>query len=308
MAVRSLQHICLAVPDAARGAAFYEDFGLDAADRGDRMVMRCAGRDQDQVVLVEEARRRLHHICLGTDAAGLAALQSRLEAEGVELLDAPGEAAGEGLWLRDPDGVLVNLRAAEAAPWAGSDAWRINQPGHVERQGARGNPPRDLTIKPRRMGHMLSFTTNIDAKVDFYTRLLGMGLADRAGDLVAFLYCPAAFGGSDHHVLAFLAGERPGFHHASFEVGSVDEVGLGGCRMIAKGHRNGWGLGRHAIGSNFFHYIRDPWNGMAEYFCDIDHIPAGMDWQAKNWPLEDSLYVWGPDVPEEFPLNFEEEA
>ena len=76
MTVYSLQHLCLAVPDPALGARFYEDFGLEAEDRGDRMALRCAGRDQDQIVLVEGARRQLHHICLGTDEAGLEALKS----------------------------------------------------------------------------------------------------------------------------------------------------------------------------------------------------------------------------------------
>jgi len=306
MAAHSLQHVCLTVPDAARGREFYIDFGLDAEDRGDHLAMRCAGRNQDQIVFVEGAHRQLRHICLGTDAAGLASTLTALEANGTPILDAPTQAGGDGLWFRDPDGVLVNLRIGEAAPWESAKEWRINQPGHIERLGTRGFPPRDTTIKPHRLGHMLSFTSNMDQKIDFYTRVLGMDLADRAGDLVVFLYCPAAPSGSDHHILAFLSGDRPGFHHASFEVASVDEVGLGGCQMIAKGHRNGWGLGRHVIGSNFFHYIRDPWNGLAEYFCDIDYIPSDKVWKAKDWPLEDSLYVWGPDMPEDFPVNFEE--
>jgi len=305
MAVKSLQHFCLAVPDPALGGRFYEDFGLEAEDRGDRLALRCAGRDQNQIVLVEGARRQMHHISLGTDTAGLETLKKALEANGTELLDPPALAPGEGLWFRDPEGVLINLSVAESAPWADAPEWRINNPGHVERRGTRGFPARDTVVKPRRLGHLLSFTTDIEAKIEFYTRVLGMKLSDRAQDMVAFLHVP---GGSDHHVLAFLAAERLGFHHASFEVANVDEVGLGGCQMIAKGHRNGWGLGRHVIGSNFFHYIRDPWNGLAEYFCDIDYIPADIAWQPKDWPLEDSLYVWGPDVPEDFPANFEESA
>ena len=51
-----------------------------------------------------------------------------------------------------------------------------------------------------------------------------------------------------------------------------DEVGVGGCRMIEKGHVQGWGFGRHAIGSNFFHYVRDPWGSYVEYYSDIDYI------------------------------------
>ena len=74
---------------------------------------------------------------------------------------------------------------------------------------------------------------------------------------------------------------------------------------MEKGYGNGWGFGRHVIGSNFFHYIRDPWNSMAEYFCDIDVIPGDHPWQATNYPPEDSLFVWGPPVPEAFGVNFE---
>ncbi|MBT4425450.1 MAG: metapyrocatechase [Rhodospirillaceae bacterium] len=302
MAVQSLQHYCLAVPDPALGVKFYEDFGLEGKARSDHVALRCAGRDQDQVLLVEGSRRQLHHLCFATPAGELAALQQALEADGSELLDPPAAAAADGLWFHDPEGVLINVRAGEAAPWAEAPEWHINSPGHYTRQGERGYPPRDLVIKPRRLGHVLTFTTDFQRQVDFYTRVLGLRLSDQSEGMVAFLHCQ---GGSDHHVLAFLAGDRPGFHHASFEVANIDEVGLGGRQMIAKGYRDGWGFGRHVIGSNFFHYIRDPWNGLAEYFCDIDHIPADMDWEAKNWPLEDSLYVWGPDVPADFPINFE---
>ena len=78
-------------------------------------------------------------------------------------------------------------------------------------------------------------------------------------------------------------------------------------RMADKGYTKGWGFGRHVLGSNFFHYLRDPWNSMAEYFCDIDQIPADGSWQAGTHGPEDSLYLWGPAVPEDFPRNFEAE-
>jgi catechol 2,3-dioxygenase len=83
---------------------------------------------------------------------------------------------------------------------------------------------------------------------------------------------------------------------------------MGACNLIAKGYRNGWGFGRHVIGSNFFHYIRDPWGSMVEYFSDLDVIPGDKPWEARNWPLEDSLFVWGPAVPDDFGRNFEDPA
>ena len=88
-------------------------------------------------------------------------------------------------------------------------------------------------------------------------------------------------------------------------VANIDEIGMGACRMIDKGYRNGWGFGRHVIGSNFFHYLRDPWGSLVEYFCDIDYIPDGFDWKPKDYPAADSLYAWGPSVPDDFGVNFE---
>lgn len=303
MSIRSLQHFALAVPDPAKGRDFYTDFGLEGREDGKRVVMRCHGRAQDQVVLVEGPKRRMHHLCFGAPASKLDEIKKRIEASGTKLVDPPAAVAGEGLWLLDPDGVLVNIKAADAAPWATAPEWKLNTPGHFTRLGKRAAPARDHKVRPRRLGHVLRFTPNLNKMVDFYTKVLGLRLSDRAQDIVAFLHCE---GGSDHHVIAFLTSDRPGFHHASFEVANLDEIGMGAGNLLAKGYRNGWGLGRHVIGSNFFHYIRDPWNGMAEYFTDIDYIPGDQAWEAKNWPPEDSLFVWGPAVPEDFGANFED--
>jgi catechol 2,3-dioxygenase-like lactoylglutathione lyase family enzyme len=303
MTVRSLQHVALAVPDPAVGRKFYTDFGLEGREDGNRVAMRCHGRDQDQVVLVEGPKKRLHHLCFGASAKGLAEAKARLEKNGTRLLDPPNEAPGDGLWFRDPDGTLVNIRVAEPAPWLGGDELKFNYPGRIHRAGIAGHPKRGLTVRPRRLSHVLCFTPNIDRQIDFYTRVAGLKLSDRAQSIVAFLR--SGEGASDHHTLAFALCDRPGFHHASFEVGSIDELGIGACQLLDKGYRDGWGFGRHVIGSNFFHYIRDPWNSLAEYSCDIDHVPADQDWKPTNYPPEDSLYVWGPKVPEDFVVNFE---
>ena len=199
MSIRSLQHVALAVPDPAVGLKFYTDFGLDGRAAGNRVVMRCHGRDQDQVILVEGPKRTMHHIGFGTTADGLAGIKQRLEANRTRLVDPPNEAPGDGIWFRDPDGLLVNVKVAEAAPWADAPEWRINTPGHFSRLGKRAAPARDLKVRPRRLGHALRFSPNLNRQVDFYTRVLGMRLSDRAQDIVAFMHCE---GGGDHHVIA----------------------------------------------------------------------------------------------------------
>ncbi|MFI4961276.1 MAG: VOC family protein, partial [Hyphomicrobiales bacterium] len=157
-------------------------------------------------------------------------------------------------------------------------------------------------VRPRRLSHVLTFTRDVDASIKFYERTLGLRLSDRSADLVAFMY---GIHGSDHHLLALVKSSAPGFHHCSWDVASVNDIGLGAMRMHDKGYSKGWGLGRHVLGSNYFHYVRDPWGSFAEYSCDIDYIPKEDRWPAADHKPEDSFYLWGPDVPPEFTINYE---
>ena len=157
-------------------------------------------------------------------------------------------------------------------------------------------------IRPLHLSHVLLFCADVDAALAFYTEVLGLRLSDRSGSVIAFLHSPH---GSDHHLLALAASHGPGLHHSSWCVPSVDAVGSGARQMAEAGYAQGWGVGRHVLGSNFFRYVRDPWGSFAEYSCDIDFVEAGAVWPAADHPPEDSLYVWGPDVPADFVTNHE---
>lgn len=111
--------------------------------------------------------------------------------------------------------------------------------------------------------------------------------------------------GSDHHLIAFAKSSAPGLHHCSWDVPSVNDVGLGAMQMADKGFSAGWGLGRHVLGSNYFHYVRDPWGSYCEYSSDIDYIPVTCNWDASDHPPEDSFYLWGPEPPKDFVTNYE---
>lgn len=299
--IRSFRHVALSVPDVARGRDFYQDFGLEAHDRGGSVAMRCAGRDQDQIVLLEGSQPALHHRSYAVDE--LAGTQRRLEAAGVRLEDPPWPGAADGLWLRDPTGYLVHLGAAAAAPSATDDALPWNTPGHFARLGVRGCPSPELPTRPRRLGHVIVFSPDPDALAAFYVQQLGMVLSDRVGD--GFAVFLRTQGDSDHHVLGILRNDAPGLHHASFEVGSLDEMQLGALRMRDRGHRHVWGLGRHVVGSNYFQYFRDPWGSMAEYFVDIDFIRASDDWEPRDWG-KDGMFLWSSDgpPPDDFAHNY----
>jgi catechol 2,3-dioxygenase-like lactoylglutathione lyase family enzyme len=301
MAVRSFLHYALEVPDQAAGQKYYQDFGLvDATGGSDAVRLRLAGGERDSVRLYAGPRKRLHHLCYGATGEDFAGLGRAMERAGGRQVDPPRGVPDGGIWLRDPDDNLVNVRE-EALPDPPAEAPpALNGPGYVSRRAVRGAPSRDMTVRPRRLGHALLFTPDVDRQVDFYTRVLGMKLSDRSGTLIAFLRS-----NTDHHTLALLASPGPGFHHGSFQVGSVDEIAMGAVRMIDRGWQPGWGLGRHVIGSNYFYYIRDPWGSLAEYYFDLDYIPEDCAWEPRDFPAQDSLYIWGPPVPADFGENRE---
>jgi catechol 2,3-dioxygenase len=146
------------------------------------------------------------------------------------------------------------------------------------------------------------FTRDISTAIKFYGKVLGLRLSDRSGDRIAFMH---GIHGSDHHIIAFVKSEGPGLHHLSWDVPSIDQIGLGAMHMADRGFAAGWGLGRHALGLNYFHYVRDPWGSYAEYSCDIEYIPVGHDWKATDHLHEDSVYAWGPVPPADFAFNHE---
>ncbi|HTO81530.1 MAG TPA: VOC family protein [Methylomirabilota bacterium] len=299
MAVKGLIHYALEVPDPAKGAAFYRDFGLAAADGGGAALRLEAGRGAGALLLYAGPTKRLHHVAFAAPGENFAAVRAALKRAGVPEIEPPKEAPQTGIWLRDPDENLVNIRQEAPVAIAAEAALAYNGPGNAPRQGARGMPTFERAL-PRRLGHVLFFTPDPQAAERFYTGVLGFKVSDRVPGLLSFLRCS-----TDHHNLAFAKSSHRGFHHASYEVGSFDEVGMGGMWMRAQGWEPAWGMGRHAIGSNVFYYIRDPWGSFAEYFHDIDCIPEDAAWEPRDWEAKYALYCWGPDVPPDFIENKE---
>ena len=308
MAVLGALSITLEVPDLGEGLKFYTDAGLEAASDGDVARLRCPGQDRDSVILIGGApRKRLHHVALRAD--GLDDIAARVPAAGGAVVSAPEGFEDNGLWVRDPHGMLIHLSERLADPeLAAAPAFEINGPGRLVRKRRSAMLPGAAyaAARPLRLGHILVFSPDVLKSVDFATEALGMGLADRAQDVIAFC---CARKDSDHHVLAFAKSPGVGFHHASFQVCDPDEVGRGGRALIEKTKEaalhGDWGFGRHTIGSNFFHYIQDPWGSWFEYYSDMDHIDDYSLWVPTNYGMEDSLANWGPPPPGDFVHNYE---
>lgn len=297
MRINGLLHCGLQVPSLEVGAQFYKDFGMEVTQSGDALVARCQGRAQDQTVLTEGPTKRLHHVAFAVDPGSLGKWQTHLEGQGIAIADGPTELPAGGLWFRDMDENLVQLRDQELAKWREFPREQFNLGDQVTRVDDARWLRADAPARPRRMGHMLIFVRDLAAAETFYSGALGLRCSDRAVGKATFMNC----GPGDHHIFGFINSTHPGLHHTSFEVANFDQIGMGAQQMGEAGHSTGWGLGRHTLGSNLFHYIRDPWGSWIEYFSDIDVITE--DWQARDWTAPPA--VWCPMMPGEFLHNVE---
>jgi catechol 2,3-dioxygenase-like lactoylglutathione lyase family enzyme len=300
LGIHSIGEFVLAVPRLAEAERFYRSFGLDVGSADGLLELRTEGDGYRWGRVMEGPRKAIHHIAFHCFAEDLDGFKRHIESEGVQVLSPPPGFASNGLWFRDQDGMTVEIR-----PGVKTSPDRKTPADYEPTEAGKRNAPyrrKAQATRPRRLSHILRFTTDVSRAVAFYGRVLGLRLSDRSGDLVAFMH---GIHGSDHHLMAFAKSEAPGLHHLSWDVPSIDAVGLGAMTMADKGYKQGWGTGRHVLGSNYFHYIRDPWGSFCEYSCDIDFVPASMDWEGIDHPAEDSFYLWGPDVPPEFLLNTE---
>lgn len=300
LGVHSLDHFHLKVPDLDAAKTFYGEFGLDVREKGALLSLYTDGHAHQWGTIGEDSRKKFSYISFGVFEEDFPAFAQRLQNMGVKRLDPPAGYDSNGLWFHDHDGNLVEIKVAEkSSPNEKSHFTAISSAAN-----ARGAPfssalPR---TRPRRLSHVLLFTTDVPGAIAFYSNVLGMRLSDRSGDVIAFMH---GIHGSDHHMIAFAKSSAPGHHHFSWDVGSVDEIGMGAMHMADKGYTKGWGFGRHVLGSNFFHYVQDPWGSFSEYAADMDYVPPDADWPSADHPASDAMYAWGPNVPDDFVHNYE---
>ncbi|WP_077037307.1 VOC family protein [Pelomonas sp. KK5] len=299
-AVHSVDEFVFSVPDLAQARHFYKSFGLDVRDDGNGLALHTDGHPHRWARIVAGPAKRLLWLSLGIHAADLARFRARLAERGIPPIDPPAQADADGLWIEGPDRLPLQLRVADkCSPSRAAPREFPPANGNAGRSPGRSKAP---AVRPLYLSHILMFSADVDAAVQFYAEILGLRVSDRSGSTIAFLHTPH---GSDHHLVALARSGGPGLHHSSWCVPSLDAVGLGMEQMARAGYERGWGVGRHVLGSNYFRYVRDPWGSYAEYSFDIDFVEAGKTWPSADHPGEDSLYVWGPAVPEDFVQNHE---
>ncbi|PBC04264.1 VOC family protein [Mesorhizobium sp. WSM3860] len=303
LGVHSMDSFNMVVPNLQQAKDFYGTFGMDVREEGNSLGLYTFGHAHRRGSLSEGASKKLSYLSFGVFDDDFEGFRKHVEGQGVKLIDPPAGLGSNGFWFRDHDGVLVEIRVAEkTSPNSKSETNNLSVPANQRGASLRSQA---RTARPRRLAHLLIFTRDVDQAVIFYARTLGLRLSDRSGDGIALMH---GIHGSDHHLIAFVKSDGPGLHHCSWDVGSIEEIGLGAMQVADKGFSKGWGLGRHVLGSNFFHYVRDPWGSYSEYSSDIDYVSADHDWDAGDHAAEDAFYIWGPTPPDDFTVNYENSA
>jgi len=261
-------------------------------NNGECQTFGSQGRDQDEVVISEGSKKRLHHVSFSVDPTRIEDFEGLLNNKHIDFQKhAPSGGCNGGIWFQDPWGIWLNLvpRLA-AAPREVKRDFPSNEFGEKNRIGIAAFEKLDNSGLPRRLGHIVMFVPDWEKAEKFYTDILGLRVTERAPGRISFFNAP--FGACwDHHCFAILANPAPGIQHSGFEMASIDQVGFCAQRMRRNGYGDGFGPGRQALGSNYFSYIRDPWGSHTEVFADIDQLDA--NWETKDW--DELPKVWGPE-------------
>lgn len=289
MALHRLTSISLGVPDVDASRRFFHDFGLD----GDGLLHTRDGGAQ--VELLATPTRSLRRLGVGTDDLDdLGRIAARVQTTG---LGAVVEATEDRLVLAEPvTGLLVEITQADRYA-ARPSRQSVNGPGSSHRLDV---PAASIlatdAVCPSNLTHVVYGTPDQPTTLAFFTEVVGFEISDQLPGIIAFTRC-----GEVHHNLAIQAAPVAFPHHIAFEVDDVDDVVRGGQAMVdIDPHRHMWGVGRHAIGSNWFWYLRDPSGVFVEYAADIDRISAQDLYRPKEWEGHEALYSFGPTVPAEF--------
>jgi 2-polyprenyl-6-methoxyphenol hydroxylase-like FAD-dependent oxidoreductase len=302
IAVHSVHRFVYTVPDLKVARQFYEAFGLDVREIASRLDLYTFGNTHCWASLFQApGPKKLQYIAYGIFAEDEPTFRERITRSGQGIAPHALAVHTGGLWLRDPDGIATQLVVADKCSPSKAFTPAVEAP-RVPGKGVVAGRSKVKQVRPTHLSHVLRYSPDVLAMIQFNTEQLGLRLSDKSMDIVAFMHTPH---GSDHHLVAYAKSHAPGLHHSSWDVSSIDDIGNGAEQMRVAGYTKHWGLGRHVLGSNYFNYVADPWGSWCEYSYGIDFVPPTHDWIAGDHHPEDSMYQWGPAFMPEFIDNLE---
>jgi catechol 2,3-dioxygenase-like lactoylglutathione lyase family enzyme len=156
-----LDHVAIAVPDAARSVAFYSRiFGADVLkdNNGPRRYFRI-GKAYIAIAPPGQGQEpgRVDHICAGIGGFESAKLKSDLDQLGI-----PSREVAVGLYVTDPDGIQVQL-------WTQNSWSQLGRTAAAEAVGAKEEP----AFRPAGLDHILLRVSDMEKSAAFYQKLFG---------------------------------------------------------------------------------------------------------------------------------------
>lgn len=273
MGLTSLLDLELAVPAPTELEQFWVARGMQVTAPG---VLGTTDRPS-QLRLREGAYRHVSTMRVACETErDLDAIASRLDALGI------ASARGDGT-LRAADPVLdhdVIVELTGAAAITPPTPREPNRPGSSSRIDRRSRACLDqLPQAPRRVGHVVFGTTDVEASRAFYVDGLGFKVSDSFGSFAYFIRCS-----NDHHNMLLAPSRVPVMNHYALEMDDADAIGLAGSKIVAeRPDCSVTGLGRHVVGANMFWYLLDPAGGMFELYADMDQIHDDDAWAAEQF-------------------------
>lgn len=276
--LRKINHVSLFVADVDDAARRWSlQFGLTVRER-DGDTARLACDDEPYALeLVAADRPGLSHVAYELRrSCALDDARRHFDDLGVAW-----EERGGGLEVADPEG-----NRARVLPH--------REP--AERWTAHARAATDQVVgHPRKLGHVNFLTADISAGVDFYTRVLGMGVTDRLGDGGVWFHV-----NGDHHVMALVDKGYSHLHHLAFDVVDIGQMRVALDHLGRHGRWLGWGPVRHGIGGNIASYVRIVEEEcFVELYCDMEQLEA--EHEPRRWPDNRfSSNTWGPLPPRSY--------
>lgn len=290
MALHGLGKVVIGVPNVDQTIAYYSDFGLD--HRGDGVFHTRNGGDQLEIVHAP-TRRLVELVVAADDLDDIASTARRLTSLGTVITE-----NGTSVSAVEPvTGTVVRVVVRPRIVYEPAAVTTVyNGPGRIDRWGRAPFLSRTDRVRPRKLGHAVIGSTDLETTMRFFTEGLGFKVSDYMGDNAAFLRCSV-----EHHNVLVMAAPVDFLHHTSWQVDDIDDVGRGAHAMLeGNPERHIWGLGRHFAGANFFWYLKDPAGNFSEYYSDMDTIPEDELWSPEILHGLQGLYAWGPPPPPSF--------
>lgn len=279
--ITGIDKVVYGVEDMGECARFFTDWGLSPAGESDGGVrfetvdggeVELRPADDPTLPPAFEAGSTLRRLVWGvSNEAELGALRERLAARG------PVDADEDGPGCTDPNGLRQGFRVTRRRD-PGVGATPVNVPGRIGRVDRRS--PVYERAEPVEIGHVVLFTPQIDASLEFYRDVLGFVVSDWYPEAGYFLRTAPEGGHHDLFLITTPDGRR-GLNHIAFTVRDIHEVFGGGMHVARCGWRTQVGPGRHPLSSAYFWYVHNPAGGLAEYYADEDWCTAA--WEPRAW-------------------------